>query len=218
MSLTIPVCEMFESIQGEGRFAGRHAFFVRTAGCNLDCTWCDTPYSLRAEDGEPQAVERVAEIVAASRARHLVVTGGEPLLHRQAIGALADALPKLAIEFETNGTIAPTIERAYYSVSPKPSSAGNDPERAVRMDVLREFLAYDAVFKFVVGDDNDWRDMMDAIERAGIPSERVWVMPRGRQDAELRATALSLMPRILDHKFNLSPRLHVWLWGDERGK
>lgn len=218
MSRTIPVCEMFGSIQGEGRFAGVHSFFVRTASCNLDCAWCDTPYSLRVEDGEPLAVRDIVDRVLESKARHLVVTGGEPLLYGAALEELAAGLGEVEIEFETNGTIRPTVARAYYSVSPKPTSAEVARDRAIRVDVLQEFLAFDAIFKFVVGEEQDWRDMMDTIGLVGIPAHRVWVMPRGRDIEGLKRTSLAFMPRILENGFNLSPRLHVWLWGDERGR
>lgn len=218
MSAAIQVTEIFESIQGEGRFAGTPALFVRTAGCNLRCSWCDTAFSRETESAEAHLVSDLAERIAASGARHVVATGGEPLLHREAMEELAAALPSVDFEFETNGTIPPTIRRAYYSVSPKPSSAGNDAAVAVQRDVLAAFMEFDSVFKFVVGSEQDWCDMLGTIDMVGIPRGQVYVMPRGTDDRGHREVARTFMPRILEHGFCLSPRLHVWLWGDERGK
>ena len=215
---TIPVCEIFESIQGEGRFAGVSAVFLRTAGCNLDCSWCDSTYSLTREDADDLTVEEIASRVVASKARHLVITGGEPLLHQEALMRLAAAVDDIEIEIETNGTIEPRIEGAFYSVSPKLASAQPDGPSAIRAEVLKAFLTVDSIFKFVVSTEEDWQQMLDVVEAVGIPARSVYVMPQGTSDEQIRSSAIVLMPQIIAHGFNFSPRLQVWLWGDERGR
>lgn len=125
------VSEIFSSIQGEGPNAGRAAAFLRLGGCNLQCSWCDTPYtwrwhSERYPDGyDPgQEVSKVSVSAVAGMVRDhlpglpdapdplLIVTGGEPLLQQTSLVPLFDVLAelvgrKLTVQFETNGTIGP---------------------------------------------------------------------------------------------------------------
>lgn len=93
--------EIFYSIQGEGHFTGTAAVFIRTSGCNLKCSFCDTQH----EKGVEMSISEVAAAAAAYPARHAVITGGEPSLQSelpQLVEALHDA--GFYIQIETNGT------------------------------------------------------------------------------------------------------------------
>ncbi len=123
--LRYPVAELFASLQGEGCWVGRPAVFLRLAGCNLRCPWCDTP-------GEATEVLSGAEIEARIRAhaaRSVIVTGGEPTL-QAGLAPLLRRLQRLGcwIGLETNGLIRPdraVIEACdHIAVSPKASAAG----------------------------------------------------------------------------------------------
>ncbi|HVT80976.1 MAG TPA: 7-carboxy-7-deazaguanine synthase QueE, partial [Phycisphaerae bacterium] len=118
------ISEIFYSIQGEGKLLGVPSVFVRVSGCNLRCTWCDTPYASWKPEGEEMDVAAIAEKVARFRARHVVVTGGEPMMFRETgelIGVLKAA--GMHVTVETAGTLwleglgAGAIDLA--SVSPK---------------------------------------------------------------------------------------------------
>ena len=74
------ISELFYSVQGEGLLAGVPSVFVRTSGCNLRCRWCDTPYASSEPEGEQQTVEEIVARVREYPARHVVLTGGEPML------------------------------------------------------------------------------------------------------------------------------------------
>ena len=74
------ISEIFYSIQGEGSLIGVPSVFVRTSGCNLRCTWCDTPYTSWQPEGQLLSVDEVISQVEAYKARHVVVTGGEPMI------------------------------------------------------------------------------------------------------------------------------------------
>src|SRR5258705_1762757 len=85
------LAELFYSIQGEGKLAGVPSVFVRASGCNLRCTWCDTPYASWEPEGDAPAVDEIVSRVAAFNTKHVVLTGGEPMIMPD-IAPLCDAL------------------------------------------------------------------------------------------------------------------------------
>ena len=105
MKETLRVIEIFTSIQGETSYAGLPCTFVRLAGCNLHCTYCDTRYAAE-EEGTAMSVEEVARRVSQAGKRLVCITGGEPLL-QPAAATLAENLIKLrhTVLVETNGTV-----------------------------------------------------------------------------------------------------------------
>src|SRR5205085_2854334 len=112
----VVVAEVFgPTFQGEGPSIGRRAGFVRLGRCNLDCSWCDTPYTWDWDRFDPAVElrsERLVDIVEQLAAMHpeiVVLTGGEPLLQQRHLGPLLDACLERGwpVEVETNGTIAP---------------------------------------------------------------------------------------------------------------
>ena len=74
------IAEFFKSIQGEGEFAGTPSVFVRTTGCNLRCSFCDTPYTSWKPEGIHEPWQTILDRILADDCRHVVLTGGEPLL------------------------------------------------------------------------------------------------------------------------------------------
>lgn len=101
----LPVIETFASIQGESTHAGRRCFFIRLAGCNLRCTYCDTAYAW--EGGSMQDIAGLTDIAVASGCEVVEVTGGEPLIHPET-PALLQALLDAGMEvlLETNGSVS----------------------------------------------------------------------------------------------------------------
>src|SRR5688572_24617647 len=105
------VSELFYSIQGEGKLVGVPSVFVRASGCNLRCTWCDTPYASWDPEGEEVAVDEIVRRIAAlgeggATGKHVVVTGGEPMIMQDVV-ALCDALKERGhhITIETAATV-----------------------------------------------------------------------------------------------------------------
>jgi 7-carboxy-7-deazaguanine synthase len=75
------ISEIFYSVQGEGILAGVPSVFIRTSGCNLRCSWCDTPYTSWKPEGEDLSIDEVFDRATAfTAARHVVITGGEPMI------------------------------------------------------------------------------------------------------------------------------------------
>ena len=159
------ISELFFSIQGEGELTGIPSVFVRTSGCNLRCRWCDTKYSSWTPEGENVDIEELVEKVCSYPARHVVITGGEPMIAKD-IKEFVDLLKQSGkhITIETAGTIAPNgIQCDLASISPKLSDS--TPEKSeiseewierhdsTRIDynILNEWIdSYEFQLKFVV--------------------------------------------------------------------
>jgi 7-carboxy-7-deazaguanine synthase len=221
------VSEVFgPTFQGEGPSMGRTAAFVRLGRCNLACTWCDTPYTWdwTRHDAAVELTERsvddiLDEIDAMGPVDVVVVTGGEPLLQQARLVPLLEGLAARpsVVEIETAGTICPSddvvglVDR--FNVSPKLANSGNPVERRHRPEVLHAFAATGkAVFKFVV------REPAELDEVATFGVEPVWIMPEGTDASVLGARIRALAPAVLARGWRLTTRLHVLLWGDERGR
>jgi organic radical activating enzyme len=232
---TLPVVELFgPTLQGEGPAAGQAATFIRFAGCNLSCAWCDSAYTwdsarydLRAETRQRTATE-LAEAVLARTGRIVVLTGGEPLLqqHRPAWHELLARLAgRREIHIETNGTIAPdghTREHArIICVSPKLPNAGGhrghqDPAMDPRWATIAPWHG-GAHLKVVVTERADLDLALELGAAMRFPRERIWVMPEGTTAAVLAARWPGLAAAAAELGINASHRLHVLAWGDERG-
>lgn len=231
MDPTLVVSEVFgPTWQGEGPSLGRRAGFVRLGRCGLRCTWCDTPYTWRWDDHDPE-VELTTRPVAGILGEVLgmdvelvVVTGGEPLLQQSHLPPLLAPLRAagLDVEVETAGVLAPDpaiVELVTrFNVSPKLASSGNDRERRHRPDVLCAFVATGrAVFKFVAVDERDLDEIQAIVDECALPRRDVWVMPEGTNAAALVDRSRALIDPVLARGWNLTTRLHVLLWGDRRG-
>ena len=103
---TLRICEIFDSIQGESHWAGYPCTFLRLAGCNLDCAWCDTRFARELESGEEWGVEALAAEARTRGLRTVEVTGGEPLLQPATPALLAALLAGgQRVLLETNGSL-----------------------------------------------------------------------------------------------------------------
>jgi 7-carboxy-7-deazaguanine synthase len=229
----LAVSEVFgPTIQGEGPTAGRRAGFVRLARCNLDCAWCDTPYTWDwarfdpAKEIHRATVPDVLATLDAMAVDRVVVTGGEPLLQQRRLVPLLAAFRdrRWAVEVETNGTIAPRPEVAdlvsAFNVSPKLANSGVPEDRRIRPDALGALAALAArgraAFKFVATAVDDLDEIGAIVDRHGLAP--VWVMPEGVDAATITRRMVELADAVVRRGWNLTPRLHVVLWGDERGR
>ena len=219
------VAETFTSIQGEGTLAGVPSFFIRTSGCNLRCAWCDTPYTSWRPEGSRRSVDGL--VAAASGCRHVVITGGEPLLQRE-LPRLAAALTAAGhhLTVETAGTLAPEFACSLLSVSPKTSNSDPGGRFGERHAAVRSRLAPlvallgrhpEYQLKFVVRGEGDIGEVEALVGRLGAERSRVLLMPEGRTAAEVAARSPAVAGLCLRHGFRYSPRLHLDLFGGGRG-
>jgi len=220
------IAEIFHSIQGEGSLVGVPSVFVRTSGCNLRCAWCDTPYSSWHPEGDDWTVERILAAVDAYAARHVVVTGGEPMIAREIVELTRGLRARgLHITIETAGTVFAPVECDLMSISPKLANstpAGELEERHERLriqpDVLRRLMAdYDYQLKFVVAQPDDIAEVRDLVRTLDANAVKVILMPEGIDASVLRERGVWLAEICRREGFRFSPRLHVELWGNRRG-
>jgi len=224
------VAEVFgPTFQGEGPSVGRRAAFVRLGRCNLDCAWCDTPYTWDWERFDPAVELRHASAATVLAQLEpmapdlIVITGGEPLLQqRNLVPLLAGCAERgWRVEVETNGTLVPHAQVQtlvqQWNVSPKLANSGVMQAARVRPDALAALQATGAaIFKFVVAEVADLDEVAELVTDHGLAP--VWVMPEGTDPETVLARARALAAPVLDRGWSLSPRLHVLLWGDERGR
>ncbi len=220
------IAELFYSLQGEGALVGVPSVFIRTSGCNLRCTWCDTPYTSWSPEGTDFDLDRIVDEVRAHPARHVVITGGEPMIQPEIV-PLTERLRALGlhITIETAGTMFQPVACDLMSISPKlsnstPSGTFAAPHDRLRMQpaVLAELMErYEYQLKFVVENPVDLDEIRALIDSLRAPRERVILMPEGTEQARLAERGLWLAEICKEESFRFSPRLHIDLWGSRRG-
>jgi 7-carboxy-7-deazaguanine synthase len=222
----LKIAELFYSVQGEGSLVGVPSVFIRTSGCNLRCSWCDTPYTSWQPEGNELAIEQILDEVKAYPARHVVVTGGEPMIMPE-IGPLTERLRTLGlhITIETAGTVFRPVACDLMSISPKLSNSTPAGPWATQHDRLRiqpatlgELMArYPYQLKFVIAVPDDLEEVRALLETLRADRERVILMPEGTDRDVLRERSVWLAEICKSEGFRFSPRLHVELYGNQRG-
>jgi 7-carboxy-7-deazaguanine synthase len=231
LAAKLRIAEIFTSLQGEGIWMGVPSTFVRVSGCNLRCSWCDTPYASWYPEGPTLTLDAIVSKVLESDIRHVVLTGGEPMLF-EPIEELTQELKKRdkVITIETAGTVFREVECDLMSISPKLANSTPDSEsgwqerhEATRLDraPLRKLVeTYDVQLKFVVDParPEDFAEIEDIL--ASLPPvmpDRILLMPEGTDSAILHERQRNLVAPCLQRGWRLAPRLHVDLFGHTRG-
>lgn len=210
------VYEIFKSIQGESTYAGLPCVFVRLAGCNLSCSWCDTPYARVPDEAIEMTIAEVIEEVGGYNCPLVEITGGEPLMQEEACllaAALADRGCRVLVE--TNGSVClsgldPRVVKIVDVKCPSSGHAGS-----FLLENL-EHISLDDEVKFVIGSREDYDSAIRFMEE----------FLRGRTEKVLFAPVRpQLSPRELSEwilkdalKVRLQLQLHSYIWPDERGR
>ncbi|MCQ2056180.1 MAG: radical SAM protein [archaeon] len=204
------ICELFKSIQGEGKKIGVPTYFIRTAGCNLKCAWCDTQYA-SLEEGTEVTTDHIMTIIG--NCNDICLTGGEPLLQRDALELLKKLMDaNKAVVLETNGSIdisqVPVSESIIISMDIKcPSSQMESKMNFSNISLLRK----KDQLKFIINDGTDLDYSISIINKYKPQCESVFT-PVGGMDIEPLAEeiiASNLNVRVL-------PQLHKIIWGNKR--
>jgi organic radical activating enzyme len=226
----LPVSEVFgPTWQGEGPHTGLRTGFVRLGLCNLTCEWCDTPYTWDRtrydldKEAPSTAIPEVHQRLRALGVEHVCLSGGEPLMHRQHLEELL--VPEWSWHVETNGTIAPPSywlrHVEHTTVSPKINT--RDPrKKRIKLPALEAWNGAArqgrAAFKFVARTPADLGAVAEVVQDVGIDAAHVWVMPEGTSAHQVLHTHRLLAPHIEERGWNTTTRLHVLLYGPERGR
>jgi 7-carboxy-7-deazaguanine synthase len=208
----LTVFEIYPSIQGESTHAGRPCVFVRLAACDLRCTWCDTPYAFTG--GKKMSVDDVLARVAELDCRVVELTGGEPLLQKDAIPLMArllDAGHEVLLETGGHLSIADVPERVVKIVDVKcPASGEASKMHWPNLDRLRP---HDEV-KCVIQDRADYEYARDVVAKHGLTAKvaAVHFSPvHGVLDPKTLAAWI-----LEDHlEVRLQLQLHKYIWSPE---
>jgi organic radical activating enzyme len=237
------VSEQFYTLQGEGPSAGQPAYFIRLGGCNQHCSFCDTPYTWvfderhrkqhidgKAYDPKQQlkrkSVDQVYNELRDECPRLVVITGGEPILQLPGVSKLISTVNEEifgpAFEIETAGTVDPgelaMYDNVQFNVSPKLASSGNELELRRNLPVLKRFVSEcNAVFKFVIINEQDIAEVEELTSELAIHPERIWLMPEGTDPVAIQDGLRRLADVAISHDWNLTSRMHVVIWGNKRG-
>jgi len=227
------VSEIFYSLQGEGELLGMPSVFVRLSGCNLRCNWCDTPFASWNPEGEQLSIDQIVAQVTTHPARHVVLTGGEPMIAAE-IRELAAAIKKLGyhITIETAATVAPDgIACDLASLSPKLRNSAPDERLPAawrerheqtrwQPDVVRTWLRdYPFQLKFVVASTADVDEIEAMLRELNEPitPAKILLMAEGTTQAVLQSRASWLSELCKTRGYRYAPRLHIELYGNRRG-
>ncbi|MFH0920288.1 MAG: radical SAM protein [Fibrobacterota bacterium] len=210
--MTFRVAEIFRSLQGESTHAGRPCTFIRLAGCNLDCAWCDTRYA--RSGGRPMTLSAVLAKVRALRCGLVDVTGGEPLL-QEGTPSLLQALVERrhSVLLETNGTLPldSVPSRVIKIVDVK--TPGSRAQVPFCMANLRRLSAMDEV-KFVISDARDYTFAKTFIKRHRLASTCVCLLSPGVPALDPARLADWMVRDHLPARLNL--QLHKILWPNRK--
>lgn len=230
----LPIAETFVSIQGEGKLTGVPSWFVRVAGCNLRCSWCDTPYASWEPQGEQRLVTDLLGEARASGVGHAVLTGGEPMIF-EAIADLSQGLADMGIHvtIETAGTVHRPVHCDLLSLSPKlanstPVDDPRDPTGALAVRHEKKRLDFDALnallvdhrerqLKFVVASPADLPEIEAVLSRLPhVAARDVLLMPEGVASPDPAGLGW-LVETCLARGWRYCHRLHIELFGNRRG-
>jgi 7-carboxy-7-deazaguanine synthase len=225
------IAEIYRSIQGEGLLTGVPSVFVRASGCNLRCWFCDTPYTSWRPEGSDVPIDEIVALVEEWDTRHVVITGGEPMLFAELI-PLCARLRAIGrhITIETAGTLYLPVLCDLMSISPKFASSAPDVQTQPRWhrrhlrerhrpDVIHRMLAeFQYQMKFVIDSPADLDEVTKYLaEFPQLSRDRVLLMPQGTDREQLEARAAWLRPFCEAQSFVFCPRKQIDWFGPVRG-
>ncbi|KTG11206.1 radical SAM protein [Haloprofundus marisrubri] len=233
----LPINELFVSLQGEGKLAGVPSVFVRTSGCNLRCWFCDSYHTSWEPTHAWMGLDEILAEIESFDADHVVLTGGEPLIHDTSTVLLRELADRgYHTTVETNGTIVPDAPVDLASISPKLESSTPTPDRdpkgdgewaekhenrRIDLDALATLVdRHGFQLKFVVTGREDMAEIeslvADLRDAANMPiyDDDVLLMPEGQTREQLDDTRELVADLALEHGYRYTPRIHVDLWND----
>jgi 7-carboxy-7-deazaguanine synthase len=227
------ISEIFYSIQGEGELTGVPSAFIRTSGCNLRCSWCDTKYASWSPEGVEMSVDEIVAEIEHFPTEYVVLTGGEPMIAK-GVHELAERLKEIGkhITIETAATILPEgIVCDLASLSPKLSNSIPDSviangwrdrheKRRLQPEIILEWVrSYNYQLKFVIVSDKDLEEIRDLLSTVGcgIKSSKVLLMPEGTDSPAIHSRTATLVDICKRYGYRYCNRLQIDLFGNTKG-
>ena len=189
--------EMFYSLQGEGFHQGRAAFFIRLAGCDVGCVWCDVKESWDATKHPVLSIEEIVEAAKAQPGRLAIVTGGEPLLYN--LDALTTALKEAGFEtnIETSGSSPMSGKWDWVCLSPKKFKAP-----------IEENIELASELKVVIFNKHDF-DWAETYAKQVSPSCRLYLQPEWDKSTQITPLVIEYIKA--NPRWELSAQLHKYI-------
>lgn len=220
IELDLSVNEIFPSFQGEGIHTGLATTFVRLAGCNLKCQWCDTKYALKLSDGEMMSIDDILRKVKDIGLDLICLTGGEPLFQKDAFVLVRTLIEEgFQIDIETNGSmdIGPFShlgKNVTISMDVKTPSSG---ESSSFLKGNLKKLRKDDQLKFIIGSDDDLMFSVDLIEKE-LPGCNIIITPVDNEGGERIAERLMdfVIEKDLPENIRLMIQTHKVIWHPAR--
>lgn len=213
MNNSLLVCEIFRSLQGESTNTGRICAFIRLAGCNLECSYCDTPYA--RSGGRMMSIEAILGVINGYATQLVEITGGEPLLQQGTVHLARQLLAcRKTVLIETNGSldIGPLPPECIRIVDIKCPSSGMQHSFMERN--ISRLRSGDEV-KFVIGTREDFDWALSYVKHHSLESKcTILFSPVG---GRLLPEELAQWILDADAPVRLQLQLHKILWGDKRG-
>lgn len=224
------IAEIFCSIQGEGLLTGVPSTFIRTSGCNLRCRWCDTPYTSWKPEGHEMTIAAIQESLMSFWARHIVITGGEPLIAKEIVPLTEQIKARgYHVTVETAATVYKPIVCDLISLSPKLSSStpwhregGKHAERheklRINIEAIQAFMErHPYQLKFVIDTPRDVEEVEELVGRLhGVERDRVMLMPQGVTIEKLVTKSDWVIYQCKVYGFRFCPRVQIDLFGNTR--
>jgi len=192
-----PVMEMFYSLQGEGYHQGKAAFFIRLAGCDVGCVWCDVKDSWDASKHPVLSIQEIVNSALAHPGRLAIVTGGEPLLHH--LDPLTTALKAAGFQtnIETSGSSPMSGQWDWICLSPKKFKAP-----------LPENVALAHELKVVVFNNSDF-DWAENYAKQVSANCKLYLQPEWDKQAQITPVVIEYVKA--NPKWELSAQLHKYI-------
>lgn len=240
----IPVSEMFsDCLQGEGLYVGHPAVFIRLGGCNLRCpgfgpNGCDSAFSVDVRlrktwkqyslDELKTAINKLIPSYAESKAKPIIIfTGGEPTLYYEQLTDIVTyyITRDYVVQFETNASkpidfnTHPIYRRVGFSMSVKLENSGEPSHRRINLDAINGILqnTTNSFFKFVIAKEEDVLEAADLLKEVPYYAT-VYLMPMGETREQLAKTEKLTYEAAVKYGFRYSPRLHISMYDDEKGR
>ncbi len=213
MNDTLNIYETFSSIQGESTHAGRLCFFIRLAGCNLRCSYCDTRKAQSSSSGKPRTLDELVRAAEQSGLRLVEITGGEPML-QPAVTELCRRLLERGFEvlMETNGSVElAAVPRGVRRIIDWKTPFSGEAEKMLDSNFLN--LRPGDEIKFVIAGRNDYNAALDVIRRFRIAEHATILFAPVFGEIEPRTLVEWMLADRVPARLNL--QLHKVIWSPD---